>query len=57
MSSRCVSHNLQSTLNVWLVRDLTLLKRITVLKTLVIPKHIYKALHLPIQLPEKFVSN
>ena len=31
-------HNLQSTLNLWLVKSLTLLGKITVLKTLVIPK-------------------
>ena len=49
-------HNLQSTLNLWLVRGLTLLEKITVLKTLVIPKLIHKASYLPIQLPEKFVK-
>ena len=49
-------HNLQSTLNLWLVRGLTLLGKITVLKTLVIPKLIHKASYLPIQLPEKFVK-
>ena len=50
-------HNLQSTLNLWLVRGLTLLGnglillgKITVLKTLVIPKLIHKASYLPIQL-------
>ena len=49
-------HNLQSILNLWLVRGLTLLGKITVLKTLVIPKLIHKASYLPIQLPEKFVK-
>ena len=49
-------HNLQSTLNLWLVRGLTLLGKITVLKTLIIPKLIHKASYLPIQLPEKFVK-
>ena len=49
-------HNLQSTLNLWLVGGLTLLGKITVLKTLVIPKLIHKASYLPIQLPEKFVK-
>ena len=49
-------HNLQSTLNLWLVRGLTILGKITVLKTLVIPKFIHKVSYLPIQLPEKFVK-
>ena len=49
-------YNLQSTLHLWLVRGLTLLGKITVLKTLVIPKLIHKATYLPIQLPEKFVK-
>ena len=49
-------HNLQSTLNLWLVRGLTLLGKITVLKTLVIPKLIHIASYLPIHLPEKFVK-
>ena len=49
-------HNLQSTLNLWLVRGLTLLGKIAVLKTLIIPKLIHKASYLPIQLPEKFVK-
>ena len=35
-------HNLQSTLNLWLVRGLTLLGKITVLITLVIPKLFHK---------------
>ena len=63
MSSRCfeenfanIIHNLQSTLNLWLVRGLTLLGKITVLKILVIPKLIHKASYLPIQLPKKFVK-
>ena len=49
-------HNLQSTLNLWLVRGLTLFGKITVLKTLVIPKLIHKASYLPIHLPKKFVK-
>ena len=49
-------HNLQSTLNLWLVRVLTLLGKIIVLKTLVITKLIHKALYLPILIPEKFVE-
>ena len=49
-------HNLQSTLNLWLVRGLTLLGKITVLKTFVIQKLIYKSSYLLIQLPEKFVK-
>ena len=48
--------NLQSTLNLWLVRGLTFLGKITILKTLVIPKLIHKASYLPIYLPEKFVK-
>ena len=50
-------HNLQSTLNFWLVRGLTLLGKITVLKTLVIPKLIHKASYLPVYLLEKFSNN
>ena len=49
-------HNLQSILNLWLVRGLTLLGKITVLKTLVFPKLINKASYLIIKLPEKFVE-
>ena len=49
-------HNLQSTLNLLLVRGLTLLGKITVLKTFVIQKLIYKSSYLPIQLPKKFVK-
>ena len=50
-------HNLQSTLNLWLVRGLTLLGKITVFKTLIIPKLIHKASYLPIQLPKNLSSN
>ena len=50
-------HNLQLTLNLWLVRGLTLIGKVTVLKTLVIPKLIHKALYLPIHVPEKFVKH
>ena len=49
-------NNLQPTLNLWSVMDLTLLEKITDLKTLVIPKHTYKATYLPIHLPKKFVK-
>ena len=49
-------HNLQSTLNLWLVAGLTLLGKISVLKTLAFPKLIHKALYLPIHLPQKFVK-
>ena len=48
--------NLQSTLNLWLVRGLTLLGKSTVLKSLVFPKLIHKALYLPIHLPENFLK-
>ena len=50
-------HNLQSTLNLWLVRELILFGKITVLKTLVIPKLIHKASYLHIHSPEKFVKH
>ena len=48
--------NLQSTLNLWLVRGLTLLGKIIVSKALVVPKLIQKASYLSIQLSEKFVK-
>ena len=51
-----IIHNVQSTLNLWLVRGLTLLENNTVSKTLVIPKLIHKTSYLPIHLPEKFVK-
>ena len=41
---------------VWKTRLAILLGKITVLKTLVIPKLIHKASYLPIQLPENFVK-
>ena len=49
-------HNVQSTLDLWLVRGLTLLGKNIVLKTLIISKLTHKASCLPIQLPEKFVK-
>ena len=49
-------HNLQSGLDLWSVKGLTLLGKITLLKTLVISKLIHKASYLPIDLPEKFVN-
>ena len=49
-------HNLELTLNLWLVRGLILFGKITVLKTLVFPKLFHKGSNLPIHLPEKFVK-
>ena len=51
-----VIHDMQSILNLWSARGLTLLGKITILKTLIIPKIVYKASLLPIHLPEKFVK-
>ena len=49
-------YDLQSTLHIWSVKGLILLKKITVLKTSIIPKIIQKTLYLPIHLPEKFIK-
>ena len=51
-----VIHDMQSILNLWSARGLTLLGKITILKTLIIPKIVHKASLLPIHLPEKFVK-
>ena len=51
-----VIYDMQSILNFWSARGLPLLEKITILKTLIIPKIIYKASLLPIHLPEKFVK-
>ena len=48
--------DMQSILNLWSVRGLTLQGKITALKTLVISKIIYKASHFPTHLPEAFVK-
>ena len=41
-----IIHDMQSNLNLWSVRGLTLLDKITDLKTLIISKIIHKAYHL-----------
>ena len=51
-----VIHDMQSILNLWSAGGLTLLGKITILKTLIIPKIVHKASLLPIHLPEKFVK-
>ena len=47
---------MQSILNLWSARGLTLLGKLTVLKTLVILKIAHKISHLPMHLPEAFVK-
>ena len=47
---------MQSILNLWSVRDLTVLGKITVLKNLVILKIIHKTSRLPMHSPEAFVE-
>ena len=47
---------MKAILNIWSSRSLTLLGKITVLKTLIVPKIIYKVSHLPIFLPDSFVN-
>ena len=47
---------METLLNVWSSRSLTLLRKITVLKGLVIFKIVYKATYLPITLPEIFIK-
>ena len=51
-----IVHNMQSILNLWSVRGLTLLGKITVLKTAVISKLIHKTCYLPMHLPEVFIK-
>ena len=46
-------YNIQSTLNLWSVKGL----KLTVLKTLIIPKLIHKALHLPSDYQNNLSSN
>ena len=47
---------MQTLLNIWASRGLTLLGKITVLKSLVIPKIVYKATYLSVTLPEIFIK-
>ena len=51
-----IIHDMQSILNSWSVRSLTLLGKITVLKSLVISKIINKVSHLPMHLPKVFIK-
>ena len=52
-----IVHDMQSILNLWSVRGLTLLDKITFFKTLVISKIIHKAFHLPMHLPQAFTKH
>ena len=51
-----IIHDMQSILNLWCLRGLTLPGKSTVFKTLVISKIIHKAFHLPMHLPEAFIK-
>jgi len=47
---------IQTILNLWSCRGLTLLGKITILESLLIPKIIHKASYLPLHLPETFIK-
>ena len=51
-----ITREVQTLLNIWSSRGLTLLGKITILKSLVIPKIVYKATYLPVTLPETFIK-
>ena len=51
-----ITREVQTLLNIWSSRGLTLLGKITILKSLVIPKIVYKAIYLPVTLPEIFIK-
>ena len=51
-----ITREVQTLLNIWSSRGLTLLGKITILKSLVIPKIVYKATYLPVTLPESFIK-
>ena len=51
-----ILHDIQSIFNLWSARGLTLIGKITVLKTLIIPKLVHKASYLPVQLPDSFIK-
>ena len=50
------TREVQTLLNIWSTRGLTLLEKTAVLKSLVIPKSGYKATYLPVTLPEIFIK-
>ena len=47
---------MKSLLNIWSSKNLTLLGKITVIKSMVIPKIVYKASHLPAVLPDTLIK-
>ena len=51
-----ITREVQTLLNIWSSRGLTLMGKITILKSLVIPKIVYKATYLPITLSEIFIK-
>jgi len=51
-----VISDIQTILNLWSCRGLTLLGKITIFKSLVIPKIIHKAFYLPLHFPETFIK-
>ena len=51
-----VFSKVKTILNLWSCRGLTLLEKITILKTLVIPKLTYKLSHLAISLPDSYIK-
>ena len=51
-----ITREVQTLSNIWSSRGLTLLGKITILKSLVIPKIVYKATYLPVTLLEIFIK-
>ena len=51
-----ILNEMKSVLNIWTSRGLTLLGKITILKSVVIPKLVYKASNLPAISPDSFIK-
>ena len=51
-----ILNEMKSILNIWTSRGLTLLGKITIIKSMVIPKLVYKVSNLPVILPDSFIK-
>ena len=51
-----ILNEMKSILNIWTSRGLTLLEKIIIIKSMVIPKLVYKASNLPVMLPDSFMK-
>ena len=51
-----ILNEMKSILNIWTPRGLTLLGKITIIKSMVIPKLVNKTSNLPVMLPESFIK-